>query len=421
MKVLLAMLARSHGEPYLESVLSIMGASFDGVEVGYDGGRAITDFAAARNRLIRLGESQGYDWIVMLDADECMYPRDIERVRALMGQGADFIALPMIEFVNDFEHWDPSPYPDYHGRVFRLGRGYHFRNKMHEMVFARRALLNEIERGVFARSDETPIYHYGKTKSAESVVEKFAHYERLEEGSTPLRFVQELAGELWPDAPEFTHPHPLDGSGRLVGDWAQACRVVTAPRHEVALLHEHADLLTELDLRVGALLGVGLDSAPMSRYLALRGHDVTVVDGDPDSIETAREVACPTDPVRYRAAGLYEPAASLPCQTFATAFSVGLMHKIGADEVRRVVGEQLRLANRVVFSVPSDRRPSVPLQTGRYLTPAAWEEELGPIGNVKARYYGARARPLRQAILAKVEGTLGQDRLHVMVTVTARF
>lgn len=122
-------------------------------------------------------------------------------------------------------------------------------------------------------------------------------------------------------------------------------------------------------------------------------------------------------------AGHAIPARSLGSicagESFSTAFSLGFLNRLDDPDVRRLVAEQLRVAKRAVFSVPSDRHPRAPFAEGRYLAPAQWERILAPVGSVSARYYGVNPLPLRQALVAKMKGSLYQDRLHVMVTVTA--
>lgn len=216
--VMLGMLARSDRskEPLLDRILSIVGPSFDGVEVLYDEGRPISDFGAQRNRLIEVGECKGYDWMVQLDSDECMFPQDIEALRSLMTPRNRFILLPRYEFAQDFGHYDPTEYPDYQGRTFRLGCGYRFRRRVHEGLYRPFSPFSEKRLGVGVFSDATPIYHYGRIKDAATMLLKLHNYELLTKGGVP---VGELPGDVAVDegrrfyrelAP-FPGPHPLEG------------------------------------------------------------------------------------------------------------------------------------------------------------------------------------------------------------------
>lgn len=216
MKVVLGMLARSDadGEPLLDRILSIIGDSFDGVEIVRDEGKRIVNFAAQRNRLIDIAEGKGYEWMFMLDSDECMFPRDIATVKSLMTPKNRLIILPRYEFVKDFDHYDPQGYPDYQGRVFRLGAGYRYRKAVHEGLYRRFAVMSEmrLRRGVFL--DSTPIYHYGRVKSTAEMLLKLHNYALIAKGVPPVDHLPpgvntEDCGWLWGNIARFEAPHPL--------------------------------------------------------------------------------------------------------------------------------------------------------------------------------------------------------------------
>jgi hypothetical protein len=217
-RVALGMLARSDpdSEPLLPRILSIVSDSFDGVEILRDEGKRITHYGAQRNRLIELAERKGYDWVFMLDSDECMFPEDIAKVRLLMTPDRRLIILPRYEFVKDFDHYDPRGYPDYQGRVFRLGVGYRYRHSVHEGLYRRFAVMSEmrLRHGYF--SDETPIYHYGRVRSPEELALKFHNYDLIARGKTPVDTVpDEMVGldhtHRWGHVVRFDKPHPLMG------------------------------------------------------------------------------------------------------------------------------------------------------------------------------------------------------------------
>jgi hypothetical protein len=219
MKVMLGMLARSDRsrEPLLEQILSIMGPCFDDVAIVEDGGALISDYGAQRNRLIEIGERKGFDWMIQLDSDECMFPEDIDTVKSLMAPDNRLIVLPRIELVRDFEHYDPGGYPDYQRRVFRLGVGYRFRRRVHEGLYRRFSPLSEtrLRRGII--SDATPIYHYGRVKTPAELVLKFHNYDLIAQGAAPVEELPagtnvEAGVEMWGRVTPFDKPHPLAGA-----------------------------------------------------------------------------------------------------------------------------------------------------------------------------------------------------------------
>jgi hypothetical protein len=217
-RLMLGMLARSDAcqEPLLDTILSIVGPSFDGVEILYDEGRPISDFGAARNRLIDIGEREGYDWMVTLDSDECMFPADIAKLRALMTPANRVIALSRYELVRDWDHYDPRSFPDYQRRAFRLGIGYRFRRRVHEGIYRRFSPLSETRLDAGVHSDDTPIFHYGSLRRAQDMRLKLYNYDRLMRGEPPVDRVPEGVdgtSDVYSDeviAP-FILPHPLRG------------------------------------------------------------------------------------------------------------------------------------------------------------------------------------------------------------------
>jgi len=215
-RVALGMLARSDraAEPLLDRVLAIVAPSFDGVEIAYDEGRRIVDYSAARNRLITRATEAGYDWLFMLDSDECMFPADIAKVRGLMTPKRSLIVLPRHEFVCDFAHHDPTGWPDYQARVFRLRAGYRYLRRVHEGLFRGLWPMSEMRLGHGYRSDDTPIYHYGRLKEAAVMELKMLNYDRLTRGEAPLDVLPDgypirPGDHFWAQCLPFPGPHPL--------------------------------------------------------------------------------------------------------------------------------------------------------------------------------------------------------------------
>lgn len=218
MKVMLGMLARSDRtqEPLLDKVLSIVGPCFDDIAIVEDQGKRITHYGAQRNKLIDIAEGRGFDWMFMLDSDECMFPSDIETVKSLMTRENRLIVLPRYEFVRDFDHYDPRGYPDYQGRVFRLGAGYRYRRAVHEGLYRRFAIRSEMRLKRGFHSDQTPIYHYGRVKTPDELVLKFHNYDLIAQGLPPVNELPESAKSedgtaRWGDITPFSGHHPLEG------------------------------------------------------------------------------------------------------------------------------------------------------------------------------------------------------------------
>ena len=204
-----------------------------------------------------------------------------------------------------------------------------------------------------------------------------------------------------------------------MGDWSDFYANPLTIAEETWNLYTHAEFLTAVDSHSGSLLEVGVGSGSMSRYLAQRGHDVVGVDTERSIVDAAEQAAGRIRRIEYRVVDARYLSSVFAPHSFAVAFSQGFFEHFADDEVRELVGQQLTVADAIVFSVPSDRYPALDFGNERRLKPEAWKEILAPVGSVDTRYYGVNFLPLREAAKAKFAGTLRQDRLHVLVTVTA--
>lgn len=174
------------------------------------------NFSDARNALIKWAEAEKYDWIFMLDTDEAMFPYNIENIKKYITKENTFIILPRIEFCQDFNHYVPKLYPDKQGRIFKLNIGYHFRTKVHELLFKGKDTQSALQTGYGIFIPDCPIYHYGECKPKEVVWLRWHNYGRIKEGKLPLKkppknlpkdFTIRKEGEL----EYFYGNHPLKG------------------------------------------------------------------------------------------------------------------------------------------------------------------------------------------------------------------
>lgn len=175
----------------------------------------ITSFASTRNNLL-LTASCGYDWLLMLDADEAMFPQDVIKLREIC-EAIDkpLITLPRINLVHKGELQTCS-YPDKQPRCVRLNSGVYFENRVHEVAMLEGKPAPEF----FA--DFTPIYHYGWCKPPRESWARDFNYERLKRGESMLPIEKiPCENETWDWFIEHTskrHPmepfrgdHPLRG------------------------------------------------------------------------------------------------------------------------------------------------------------------------------------------------------------------
>lgn len=176
----------------------------------------VNNFATARNILIQLAEEAGADFLFMLDADEAMLKEDIDKLK-LIAEKHDVLAVPRYEFIQDFNHYDPTVYPDYQCRFFRLNKGYHFKNRLHEMLHDAEGKPVFSWEGFYKEVNDCHIYHYSKILDRKKTVLKYINYDRLAKKQPPLEALPEgfdyTGAQLWNGIREFTNIHPLKNNG----------------------------------------------------------------------------------------------------------------------------------------------------------------------------------------------------------------
>lgn len=172
------------------------------------------DWGSARNSVIKICEHIGATHLLMLDSDEAMLKSDLNMLRlefSAVGPLPMAFLYPRHEFCDDFEHYDPSLYPDFQARGFPLKQGFYYHGKTHEQL-CREGNVCSQQSGYYVKS-KRHIHHYGKTKPKAEVALKYFNYERLKNGQEPVKELPE--GYAIPDtwAPgtkaKFEGPKPL--------------------------------------------------------------------------------------------------------------------------------------------------------------------------------------------------------------------
>jgi glycosyltransferase involved in cell wall biosynthesis len=148
------------------------------------------NYSEARNTVIKHCEDLGYDWMMTLDADESVLPDDMVTLRKYIEKGlGDSITMPRYEFVDDFDHFCPAFYPDFHARLFKLNMGYKYVGEVHEGL-----ALGGFVAHTTPNSLTLPmchVYHYGKSKAPDEVWLKYNTYDRLAANLAPLQAMPE--------------------------------------------------------------------------------------------------------------------------------------------------------------------------------------------------------------------------------------
>lgn len=164
-------------------------------------------YARARNNLLTIATAMlKAPWLLMLDADEAMFPDDLCSLsRWVESCTADAVYFPRINFGRTPATWLSDNYPDYQTRLIRLGSDVHYVNAVHECSAGAkpRALA------------PYHIYHYGLCRPPEVVFERWRSYAALDGKAAPAQMpagFDEYVGLGRQEA--FMGEHPLDGAER---------------------------------------------------------------------------------------------------------------------------------------------------------------------------------------------------------------
>jgi len=151
-----------------------------------------------RNAVVKEAEGQGYDWLLMLDADEIMFPEAIEEIKKFMeAPENEFLAFPRIEFYGDTKHYRQNLYPDYQGRAIKLGLGYHWRNPIHELVYKGEETVSAFEMKYHTLVPTAHIYHFGWALAPARRHLRYENRQRAING-------QKLLSDVGYNMPDFT-------------------------------------------------------------------------------------------------------------------------------------------------------------------------------------------------------------------------
>ena len=175
-------------EQFWNESLKIIEESFDGMVIRVQ--QNVLNYAEARNAVIEQAEMDGYTHILFLDADECMFPVDIEKIKVMLEEH-EALMLPRYELGPTTEFYNPTLYPDYQGRAFKLGVGYEYRNPIHEILYKKNEDKCVWENNGFTESNDTHIFHYGRCKAPENIWLRYHNYGRIKEGLEKITEIPE--------------------------------------------------------------------------------------------------------------------------------------------------------------------------------------------------------------------------------------
>lgn len=143
----------------------------------------IDDFSAARNESLKHATKE---WILILDADEFIEKKDLDKIKNIIGKADDFagFALEQRSYINSFFEGakkNDSDFklvkqyslyiPHFLVRLFKNRLGFYFKHRVHEL-----AEDSIKEKGLKYQKSDIILHHFGSTKDEKMINDKTLQY-----------------------------------------------------------------------------------------------------------------------------------------------------------------------------------------------------------------------------------------------------
>ena len=135
------------------------------------------------------------------------------------------------------------------------------------------------------------------------------------------------------------------------------------------------DLVIKYSVNHKPVIECGAGTGKFSAYLASLGLNVYAVDLEPAMVEQAKQLSKKLSPTN--AVKVFEGDISrIPFgdKSFSVAHSSGVLEHFEDDEIIRLINEQMRVADNIVFSVPSRYFEKKMSGDERFLSRNEWRE-----------------------------------------------
>jgi glycosyltransferase involved in cell wall biosynthesis len=167
------------------------------------------DYSLHRNQLVQIADFSGNEWLLMLDADEAMFPDDLKRLSEwLTTCDSDVVFLPRYNLAGPGFDWLSTSFPDYQCRVISMNSSVTFVGNVHETPRVNGATPP-------LDTFDAPIFHYGLCRDPGHIWFRCQNYDRLlaghftvnRESVSPPESVRDHLSHL--HLVPFNRPHPL--------------------------------------------------------------------------------------------------------------------------------------------------------------------------------------------------------------------
>jgi predicted O-methyltransferase YrrM len=233
-------------------------------------------FGEARNQAIELIPAE-FEWILMLDADEILLPKDYAQLASLVtDESHDVWCLPRFNWSDKIWGTHTKAYPDYQGRLFRndAGKAIRYDGEIHETLIGyKNAAFVPLSGDHNGFSDALHIHHlkllqksHAELQAREELYQAIIRSRAEREAARPAR--EAALKAIWGGDDPFANPSAFEGHIDFQG-WASD--------------HPYlARAIDEVRPRVVAEIGVwkGGSTITMAEHMRSIGHNGVVVSID---------------------------------------------------------------------------------------------------------------------------------------------
>ena len=136
--------------------------------------------------------------------------------------------------------------------------------------------------------------------------------------------------------------------------WPEHYKEKVSLRNFIGNIFQHTPIFEEIEAeRPTKVLEIGAGTGTMGTFLSWLGYDVTEMDLDEQILKIAQSnhERFNGNPVKFIQGDAYQ----MPFEddSFDLAYHQGFFEHFSPEEVSRLVAEQLRVAKKIVFSVPN--------------------------------------------------------------------
>ena len=147
------------------------------------------------------------------------------------------------------------------------------------------------------------------------------------------------------------------------------------------------------------ILECGSGTGKFSAYLASLGYDVYAIDLEPEMVDQAKQLSqsiCPDNPVKV----LQGDIRNIPFEDkfFSVAHSSGVLEHFSDSDIIKNINEQIRVADTVVFSVPSPYFEKKMMGDERFMLRKKWREIISQSKAKVVKETGYHYKPFNKRI-----------------------